>query len=97
MIMVVKAAPIRVPATPKREVIAAAIAEASPAAITALILTMGCLLGLLMAIYRSTRHTDLQRLWSELVRLSMCVPKALGTTLSSMISETEPEDGPGKT
>ncbi len=41
MIMVVKAAPSKVPATPKREVTVAAPADARPAAIIPLLLTMG--------------------------------------------------------
>jgi hypothetical protein len=56
MIMAVTAAPSSVPATPKRDVTKAAVAEANPAAITWVPLTMGA--GLAASLMSLTLPTN---------------------------------------
>src|SRR5215211_5445565 len=71
MIIAVTAAPSRVPATPKREVTKAAVAEANPAAITCVPLTMGaCLAASLTLLTLPTNPRGFKEKWLKIWRTS---------------------------
>lgn len=60
-----------VPATPKREVRRAAVADARPAAATALMLTVDCRWEALTSRYTSTRKRGFQRVLGGFFKLSL--------------------------